>query len=283
MKKIVQLVAIIVSINSTMVYCWEWPWVDQEKRTNDFADKFEQEVIKRSASDFFVENNKKIAGLRDRIQDVSSIPQLSILFNYEKQSELARRMKVQKIMRESGFEIVSHNMNSLQEGPLNGLEGITGEQERKELRKILDENITHFKNEIDNEYGAGTIDHYWYQMFGILVQRREKEDSERKKSTTWTLFSPVEKPIIQPTQPSWLQKFKAWFNQKMEIPKTYTFPTFNRTMIKQRVSGIYVPKAFVPSEKTLERAQKLNRSYDMAPSSASKALEQQKRFGIGYE
>jgi hypothetical protein len=160
--------------------------------------------------------------------------------------------------------------------------------------------LAHDINSLKENKGSAGLSESSRTLYDNLFNQRETEFNKTYYGTTpssataksvaadtiepQTFYSPNE---IIAQEPSLLQRFinsvKEWFRVKPGIPRTYTFPTFNRTMIKQRLSNVSVPQAIVPSPKTLERAQKLTEPYNPAPASASKALKQQERFGIGYQ
>lgn len=179
--KIIQFGLIALSLSTATAYGWEWPWVDQEKRASEFVNKFEKEIVEGSATDFYKNNDEKIKKLKKRLSlpsndfiSANRVPSI----DFRGYIELNRLNKIQKTMDTSGLEIVSNNMDKLQEGPLNGLNKITTKEDRYELNKIIDQHIIDFKHELDSKYGAGTADHYWHK---IQWKRIEKRDDEVKK------------------------------------------------------------------------------------------------------
>jgi hypothetical protein len=252
----------------------------------------------------------------DPLKDYDTMP--IVMEKLKTDKEYRRLMKLQNTIRRYGPTIVLDKIEKKDEpserttkeqikekpywGSGWGSGGVSAKESRK-LEEFINQNIKKFNEKTDKQYGAGTAQLYWERIVENerLRDKERREDIKRKRDhdienygrpflynkglenkNSAFYYSPLEQE-----QPSAWQRLvssiKEWFTQKRDTAKSFTLPTFNRTVIKEQLSGISVPKAFTPSQKTLERAQKLTQPYNPDPATASKALKQQERFGIGYQ
>lgn len=107
-----------------------------------------------------------------------------------------------------------------------------------------------------------------------------------KKEPSISLFSRLEE-VQYKKDLTWWQRLFNWFKPKTQpglqfSPKELVMNVPQSTEKRQIIT--FWPRVMTPSKTTIARAQKLRtQQYNPAPVSASKALKQAERFGIGYQ
>ena len=226
MKKLVQLMVVVVSINSTAAYCWEWPWtlyynkmysqMNGEEKQSLFRKEVTEASVDKSIKNLEKKRKHRASELSLFIADRGSyyydLPPLSdsdrwLSRNERSINEARRRLNE-----------TENSINALLKFDIHDLDQKHANILRKDFRQLEQE----FQNKYGLTYQQMKEVNKGFDSYFVRIQKKPVQ-----KKSGWSLFSPMEEPTIQPAQPSLMQTLKDWFAQKRDTTLEFKIPSLN--------------------------------------------------------